>query len=540
MSIFSIGVSGLNASQKALYTTGNNINNVYTPGYNREIPILGEAKAGGVRVYDIQRQFNHFVATQLNASSGKFSALQAYQTQVHQVDSLLADQEAGLAPLMQSFFSSVEDLVGNPSDPAARQGVLGTANTLTAQFRSFDDYLNDMQQGINGQVRDEIVQINNLAEQVANLNREIGLARAKTGIAPNSLLNQRDQLVADLSARADVKLNIQDGDVYHLSIGNGQPLVAGTHTYKLEAMRSAGDPARMVVGYNDSAGNLIELKDHTFKQGTLGGLLSFRSETLDKTQNQLGQLAVSFAVSFNEQHKQGLDLNGAVGQDFFAIGEPRVYSNSNNSSGVEFAAAFDVDQIDQLKAASYDIHYTGGQMQVTQRDTGVAVVADYDPAAGTLSFAGLKLTLTGTPAEGEQFHLNPLQRAASEFDSKIQDAAQIAAANNDADAGAGDNRNAIALQNLQSKQVVGGHATLSQAYGALVSDVGNRTNVVNVNLTAQQGLNEQLRGLQQSESGVNLDEEAANLLRYQQYYQANARVIEVGGTIIDVLLGLRT
>ena len=59
----------------------------------------------------------------------------------------------------------------------------------------------------------------------------------------------------------------------------------------------------------------------------------------------------------------------------------------------------------------------------------------------------------------------------------------------------------------------------------MVSDVGNRTNIVQVNLDAQQGLTDQLKAVQQSESGVNLDEEAANLIRYQQFYQANAKVI---------------
>ena len=81
---------------------------------------------------------------------------------------------------------------------------------------------------------------------------------------------------------------------------------------------------------------------------------------------------------------------------------------------------------------------------------------------------------------------------------------------------------------------------MSGAYGALVSDVGNRTNIIQVNLDARQGLTDQLRAVQQSESGVNLDEEAANLIRFQQFYQANARVIDTASTIFDTILGLRS
>ena len=161
--------------------------------------------------------------------------------------------------------------------------MIGAADTLSAQFRSFDGYLRDMQSGIDGNIRDEITQINNSADEIANLNREIALAKAKTGKAPNGLLNQRDQLVAELNERVDVRLTIQESGTYNLSIGNGQPIVAGTRSFSLEAMSSSADPTRVVVGYNDSAGNKVELNEDAITGGALGGLLTFRSETLDKT-----------------------------------------------------------------------------------------------------------------------------------------------------------------------------------------------------------------------------------------------------------------
>jgi len=122
MSMFSIGLSGLNAAQNALNTTSNNISNVYTTGYNREITILGEQSSGspGVQVNDTQRQFNHYVASQLNNARTQSTALEKYSQQITQIDSLLADRDAGLSPLMQTFFSSLEDLASAPSDPAAR------------------------------------------------------------------------------------------------------------------------------------------------------------------------------------------------------------------------------------------------------------------------------------------------------------------------------------------------------------------------------------------------------------------------------------
>ncbi|CUR44847.1 flagellar hook-associated protein FlgK [Alloalcanivorax xenomutans] len=539
MSLFSIGLSGLNAAQNALYATSNNISNVYTPGYNRELVLLGERGVGnGVQVNDIQRQFDQYVAGQLNQSTSNASALQAYETQVSQIDNLLADQEAGLAPLIQNFFSSLEDLAGAPSDPSSRQGVIGSADTLSAQFRSFQQYLDDMQNGINGQISDEITQINNTAEQIANLNREIALAKAKQGEAPNALLNQRDQLVAELSERIDVKLSVQESGTYNLSIGNGQPLVAGTRSFELEAVESKTDPSRLVVGYHDSAGNLVELKSKNIQGGSLGGLLNFREETLDKTQNELGRLAVSLAQAFNEQHRDGVDLNGDAGGDLFAIGSPRLYSHADNTGTATLSVAF--GDAEGLTTSDYTVTVVDpatGEFAITRNDNGETVNATLD-ANNQLSFGGVVVTIDDPAqlAANDRFEVQPTRYAAGGMEMLIRDTAEIAAGSA---AGSGNNENALALQELQNQSLVSGNATFSQAYASLVGDVGNRTNIVKVNLAAQQGLQEQLSAVQQSVSGVDLNEEAANLIRFQQYFQANAKVIEVGSTVLDSILGLR-
>ncbi|WP_083026284.1 flagellar hook-associated protein FlgK [Vreelandella lionensis] len=647
MSMFSIGLSGLNAAQNALNTTSNNISNVYTPGYNREITVLNESRNNaGVRVADIERQFNTFVAAQLNNAKSQSTALETYNTQISQIDNLLADREAGLSPLMQNFFSALEDLASAPSDPAARQGVLGAADTLTAQFRSFDGYLQDLQSGVNGQIKDEITQINNTTSQIANINREIALSRAQLGEAPNSLLNQRDQLISELNEKMNLRLNIQDGKTYNLSLPNGQPLVTGDTAYKLEAVTSPNDPQRMVVGYREGArgnGNLVSLDEGLITGGSLGGLMSFRAETLDKTQNQIGQLAASIALEFNTQHQKGVDLNGEQGQEFFSIGQSNAYYNTDNKGSAEVSAMIDSANTSALRATDYTVRVINASTEefaAIRKDTGEALEADeWSFSDNVLSFAGVDVNFNdiNLAQNGDSFEIQPLRRAAGGMEAIVSDLDKIAAGSlveqsgdlevrnvryenalantsesleielnanqhlsisgytgqvsvngearilvangvvqdsadavaavlaaddeitidgvsfvladvstegaltfQQASSAAGDNRNALALQDLQSKDIVGGSASLSGAYGALVSDVGNRTNIIQVNLDARQGLTDQLRAVQQSESGVNLDEEAANLIRFQQFYQANARVIDTASTIFDTILGLRS
>ncbi|TRW48811.1 flagellar hook-associated protein FlgK [Aliidiomarina halalkaliphila] len=534
MTIFNIGVSGLNAAQSALNATSNNISNVYTPGYNRELIILNESSTGGVKVTDVQRQFNSFISERLNTASGSLSSLTTYKNQISQIDNLLADPEAGLAPLIQKFFGSLGDLAGAPAEPAAREGVLGNASSMAAQFQSFDGYLHDMQRSVNGQLINDVAHVNNLASQIAALNKEIAMSKAATGTLPNALLNQRDYLVGELSKSVEVKVNVQDGGAYNVSIGNGQPLVAGDRTFQLEAVASAADPERIVVGYRDSSGNLIEFGESTFRSGSIGGLLSFRKESLDKAQAQLGQIALTMAQTFNEQHRQGIDLAGEPGENFFSVGSPLSYSNTRNTG--DGIMTVEVTDARQLLATGYDVSFNGTEYFAVRRDNGERVDVTFDAAENTLSFGGMEVTITGTPEAGDRFRVNPVQRGAQDFQVMINDIGKIAAAQSADD---GDNRNALALQGMQSMRLVGNNASFSQAYGAMISDSGNRAAVVNANLAAQQGLTDQLKAMQQSESGVNLDEEAANLIKYQQFYQANAKVIEAGMTILETILSLR-
>ena len=137
------------------------------------------------------------------------------------------------------------------------------------------------------------------------------------------------------------------------------------------------------------------------------------------------------------------------------------------------------------------------------------------------------------------FLVQPTRNAAAGFDIAFTDTSRFAAAAS-ANGGSGDNGNALKLLDLQNQKQVGGQATFSGAYAALVSDVGNQSAIINANLTTQQGLADQLYSYQQADSGVNLDEEYANLLRYQQYYTANSKIIDAGTSVLDTILGLRS
>lgn len=538
MSLFGIGLSGLNAGQVALQTTGNNIVNVNTPGHNREIARFSEnGVTNGVHISSVDRQFNQFVADQYNQSKSISSGLSVYMSQISQLDSLLSDLDSGLPVMMQSFFSSIQDLSANASDSAARQGVIGAADNMTAQFRAMDNYLSEMQERVNGEIKDQVNQINNISANIANLNKEISLVKAKTGQIPNSLLNQRDQLVSELSERVNIRVSTQDNGIYNIAMGSGIALVAGTIPFKLEAVVSAEDPTRQTIAYRDGGGNLIPVPEKGITSGELGGVLAFRSEALDAAQNRLGQMAVAIGMAFNDVNKAGLDLEGNPGDNMFTVAEPRSYANERNTSTAFLEGVFSNGS--EVGLADFDIRFDSATgYVVTNRLTG-SEEATFAPTETTLEFGGMTFTVNGTPASGDRFLVRPFYSAAGSFDNALSDGSKIAAALPDGDTGIGDNRNAMAMYDLQFDRLVGGTSTFNQGYGAMINDIGNRSQMIKVNLSAQESLTQQLRGVQQAESGVNLDEEAANLLRFQQYYQASARIIETASTVMDTILGIK-
>ncbi|MHD0644054.1 flagellar hook-associated protein FlgK [Pseudomonas aeruginosa] len=536
--LFGISLSGLNAAQIALSVTGNNLSNVNTDGYNRQITKISENGVGmGVKVTGIERQFNSFVAAQLNKSSSITTGLESYSNKVNQIDTLLGDADASLSGMMSEFFSSLKDLAASPSDTAARQGVIGTADNLTAQFRALDGYLKSMYQSVDGEISDNVNQINNLSSQIAMMNKEISLAKAKTSEAPNALLDERDRLVSELSKLVNINMSVQDNGTYNISMGNGLALVAGQNSFQLKAVPSNEDPTRLTVGYVDANGNTTQIRESFISGGSLGGVLNFRNDVLTPAQNRLGQLAVAMEMGFNAQHEAGVDLNGNPGKPFFSVGSPVSYSNAKNSGTATLSGTF----TDASKITNYDYTVSFNSATgytVSRQDTG-EVLGTYPAASTTLSFGGMDVAVSGAPADGDKFLIRPVYNTAQTMQNQITDVGDIAAGQPTGGTGTGDNRNALALQNLQTAKLVGGNSTLNQAYASLVTDIGNKSSVAKVNLKTQEALTTQLTDLQQADSGVNMDEEAANLLRFQQYYQGCAKIIDVASTCMDAILGLR-
>lgn len=547
-SIINSAMSGLSAAQAALSTTSNNISNYTVAGYSRQTTVLAQANStlqgnsyygNGVNITGVQREYDAFIATQLRGSSANYSAVSTQHSQISNIDDLLSTSTTSLSTSLQGFFTNLQNVVSNANDPSARQSMLSNAQGLVSQFQTSAQYLNNMQNSVNADVDSSIKQVNTITSQIADLNKQIGKLSTANGAAPNDLLDKRDQLVNTLNNVVGVTVSQQDGG-YTVAMANGLTLVNGDKSHDLVAMPSSSDPTRTTIGYVDKQAGNVEIPEKLITTGSLGGLLAFRTQDLDLAQNQLGQLAAAFTTSFNDVHKQGFDSKGNQGVDFFNIGSPIVVGNSKNSTAASVTAEW--TDTSALKASNYTVSYDGNNWTATRASDSTAVtITPGTDASGntTLSFDGLKLTVAGTPAPAakDSFLVKPVQNAINDMSVAVTSESQVAAAG--AVGGESDNRNAQKLLNLQDLKLVGGNATLSQAYATIVSSVGNKASSLETTSTTQKSVVSQLTQRQQSVSGVNLDEEYANLTKYQQYYMANAQVLQTASTVFNALINIR-
>ncbi|KHS84591.1 MULTISPECIES: flagellar hook-associated protein FlgK [Pectobacterium] len=552
--LLNTAMSGLKGAQVALSVVSNNISNQAVTGYSRQNAILEQTissatSAGyvgnGVNTVSINRQYNEFITNQLRSAQTTSSSVSAYYEQVSKIDNLLASSTTSLSSTIQGFFSNLQNLTSNAGDSSTRQTVLGKAEGLVNQFKVTDKYLRDMDSGLNTQIQSIVGQVNTYTKQIASLNDDINrLLGSNNGAMPNDLLDQRDVLVDQLNKLVGVDVVIQDGTVYNVALKNGTNLVQAGSSNQLVAIGSSSDATRLTIGYQDQSDRIVTLNESSLTGGSLGGLLSFRSETLDGARNQLGQLALAFADAFNAQHQKGYDREGVKGGDFFSFGKAVVLNDSKNEGNAVLTPSY-TDTKD-VQATNYSIKYDGANWQVTRLSDNSKFTATMDTSDNSLNFDGVKMAITGTPATNDSFLLKPVNDAIIDMSVAISDPNKIAAAsafdeNNNpiAFGGVSDNTNAKALLALQNEKIVGRKASVSGAYASLVGTIGNQTSTLKINNTSQQNVVKQLTAEQQSVSGVNLDEEYGDLMRYQQYYMANAQVIKTAQSIFDALLAAR-
>ena len=433
--LLSIGTQALNANSTALAYTGQNISNVNTEGYSRQRinfatqqpPILG------VAIQDIQRVTDQFLVEQVWRDQAALSSSEQQAKKIELLDKLMVSDTTNLSAAMDNYFAALQGAVDDPLFIANRQLLLAEASSLVSTFQSFDSRLEEQLGALSTESRSIVSSINSITTNLAALNVRISSLSA-SGQNYNSLIDERDQLIKDLSRYVSVDVLSSDGGITKtVVLSNGEPLVSSGQAVRLAAADGNPDPSQIQIQlFRGNAGRDIT---GLLGEGELGGLFNYRDEILQPTRNEIGRIALVFTETMNEQHRKGIDLSGLMGQDLFTPVTEGLYSaKTTNQTTTLSTTRLSYYDVSQLTASDYELEITGldtfrikrlsdgvifDSTQMTERDTANEVPIDVpskgavfiDSDANTLSVSldgfTFKLDSSNTPKKGDLFLLQP-------------------------------------------------------------------------------------------------------------------------------------
>jgi len=644
-------LSGLLAAQEGMATEANNTSNVNTPGYAVEglnqIETMGTTgPLGGIgtgtSVASIQRSFDQYVYQEMVQADSVNQAAQVVLSGTSSLSSvfpLASGGAGGLGQIIGNLFDAANTVAQDPANLSNRDAFLSSAQQVASLFQSVGSELASNVTTVNGEITQSVAQINNLAAQIAQINKDILSQSGPTDSATNSLIDQADQLVQQLGEQVGVTIAPGASGTLDVYLAGGMALVNGATSYSLSATSDSFNDGTLSIKYAANGEDLT----NRISGGQLGGLLSMRSQYVSAN-DSVGGLAVALASAINGQQTLGLDLNGNLGKALFSVPAPVAFASTGNTGTATLSAT--IANPNTFTPGDYVLTRTSGGYQAVNVATGQTTALGAGP---TLSLDGMSITVSGTANVGDSFEIEPTLKAATGIAVTTTDPSAIAAAApyvatagtmtsggisdsntgnvtmstgapttsgsltagtvivpstyfgqqlsvkftsattfnvlNSSNAviasgtysasngaalaigypsppapagevatftlsagtpvtgdsfvmtpgGTGNNGNMVAMGDLRTADLLSGQ-TLNDSYTKLVTDIGDRGSEANAAGQAAQSVFNRAQSNEQSISGVNLNEEAANLVQLQQAYQANAQVIGTIQSLISTLL----
>lgn len=556
-----MGKKGLAAAQLSMDVTGQNISNANTDGYSRKRVILSpdtrqDGKLGqvgnGVNVVGVERMRNEFLDQQMNARMADQGRLQEIDDSLERVENIFNEPtDNALSGNLDRFWNAWSDLSNNPSDYASREAVKTTTEVLTSQFRTIAGQLQDFKLSINDQIKTQITEINALAATVKQLNDEVSAAEiGGAGGQASEGRDKRTEAIKKLSELIPIEY-VEDEQGRYSVTTDGNMLIGPYDVFKLKVdskVQTESNGQNYAMYFCE-----IEKSSATYapKTGVLGGLFEVRDTKLQGIQDQLDQVAASLVKNVNEAHLNGYDLDSDTGVHFF---------DPTKTTAAEISLSADIIKDSRNIAAAATNSVTSVSLPAEAVTAGPPTTVDLTHGNTTpqnrFVMAGsirIENAVTGKVyAEGEstgqgdywvdyksgmiQFNpaLNPAPTQVN-LDFKIRDSQM---------SGIGDGRSALNIANLKEKAVLvmdaAGNNTQSvqQYYASVMGNLGISRNEASNNLETAKFIVQQLDQRQQEIAGVSLDEEMANMIKFEHSYQASARYISTINSMMDAVLGL--
>ncbi len=553
-----MGVTGLTASQMALDITGQNITNANTEGYSRKR--LSQASLArtdtaygqvgmGVDVSHIERIREEFLDKQIQTQTSRQNYYSQMDHSLERVENIFTEPtDNALNKYMDDFWNAWQDLANNPADLSSREAVATSSQVMTDQFHAVWNELDAFQDSIDEDISAQVEGVNNLIREVKKLNDDIASVEMDDASRANDSRDKRTQLLKELSKLIPVSY-VEEPDGRAIVTTKGNMLVGAQDYNELELYRRTQKlddgtiEAKVFVRY---AGTKKEYKPD---DGSLAALFETRDQVLPGLKDKLDTLADTMISTINTVHYKGYDLDGETGANFF---DP----SGTGAQGISLSAAI-LDSGKNIAAAQGgSVQSQGGAplpftVQANQTINLRDPLQGGDPRFQNLMQGSLKI-MAGTvqlqEGAAKDYVVDPQNGLITFVNSAGYPAGTPLTAEflyNDATfGGVGDGRNALAIAKLKDAASMVPNSmgeftqTSGEFYNAVVGNLGIARNEATSYTETHNYMLEQLNQQQDAVAGVSLDEEMANMIKFEHTYQASAKYISTVNDMMDVLVNL--
>ena len=552
--ILNVASSALLTHRKAIDVTGNNIANVNTPGYTRQKLILESSAStpssvgpmgSGVEAVSVERVYDRFLGVQINSESETLGRWEARKEGLELAEVILDESGAfGLSQSLSQFWGAWQDLTNDPSGYNERLVLQADSEAMAGTLNRIYADLDNARLGFDTSIEGAVTEINQLSQQIVDTNIKI-MEVEVSGHSASDYRDQRDLTLKELAELIDIN-TFEDatGKVMVLT-GTGQALVEGNTSRNLTTPVNG-------FGYKDIAwvgpdGTPVNITGN-ISNGNLKGLLEARDVDVRGYMRQLDILAEGLMERVNTLHRAGYGLDGSNGNDFFtgiatASGNMdsllTITAEAGGSGNIRVTVVGDgaaipavtTDSVTgDIQIAIADGVTTAGDIALAlEAHSGISTVVALAPAAVWDLSTGTNTAVLGGGSSARGFQVN----------IDVSNNLDLIAASSTAAGIPGNNTQAIEIANLQHTLTMNGNSsTFEGHYNSLVSKVGGNLRSADAYFNHQSDMVVQLENRRESISGVSLDEEMINLVKFQTAYDAAAKLVATADELMQTVLNL--
>ncbi len=567
MSLFgalSLGSSSLAAEQAALQVTGNNISNSGSAGYTREAADIqpngsqqlgtGTSTGAGVTLASVTRQVNEALNENLRNSTSDQNSAQSLNTSLTSLQNAFgALDDNNLSTQLNAFFNAFSSLANNPTDATQRSQVIQDGTTIASSLQTLRSQVTALQQNTNQQVGTLAKQANSLVQGIADLNKQISSQGTN---AANNLHDQRDQDLADLSKLINIHAVDQGNGSVNVLVGS-TPLIQGSVARGITTAQTtdASGNVSTTLAFADNGDAL------NATSGQIGGLVNASQNYISPALSTVDSIAGGLISAVNSIYSQGQGVAGFSNvTSTSAVASPAVALNAGKPiTGLTFSptnGTFDLNLTNsagQVTTKQISVNLSGTGTQTTLNSlassittAGGGVVSATVNSDGTLSISSNNSGTTfnfgndnsGVLASlGINTFFSGTDASNIAVNSTLQKNSDLLATGRENIAGSNANAQALALAGAAAVPLLGGKS-VSDTYADYIGNLAVKAQTASNNVTAQTTITSTLSAQQQSISGVSLDEETVNMMKFQQAFQGSARFINVVNQLMQTVLGL--